>query len=462
MTQSDQVFRVFVSSTFDDLKAEREALQRHVFPELRERCRKKGCRFQAIDLRWGISHEASLDHQTMGICLEEIRRCQAVTPRPNFIVLMGDRYGWCPLPADIEATAFLAIVAQVDDPKQRQQLEGWYLRDDNAKPPVFCLKERTGEFEDTETWERKVENPLRDVLLDAVTALDLEDDVKRLFASAIEQEILSGVLEVAGAERHIFCFLRNLSRAPDGLDTSRFVEKEADRRSRLDKLRNRLRRELGKNVRDYRVAWKDGEPSRDYLEGLCNDIRDSVWQVISIEIEEQQSREPLEVEIASHQQFGKDRALAFVGREGILADVEKRLSENRGQPLAINGESGCGKSALLGELSRRVRQSWYRGALVVERYIGATAESVDIRRLLQGMFGEITGKHKAAGDSDYPQLVKDFRSALKLASPEKPLVILIDALDQLSSLEHARELAWLPATLPPTFISLPPPRPVRP
>ena len=35
--QSNQVFRVFVSSTFDDLKAEREALRRNVFLELSDR-----------------------------------------------------------------------------------------------------------------------------------------------------------------------------------------------------------------------------------------------------------------------------------------------------------------------------------------------------------------------------------------------------------------------------------------
>ena len=37
----------------------------------------------------------------MNICLGEIARCQQVTPRPNFIVLLGDRYGWLPLPSQI-------------------------------------------------------------------------------------------------------------------------------------------------------------------------------------------------------------------------------------------------------------------------------------------------------------------------------------------------------------------------
>ena len=33
-----RTLRIFVSSTFSDLKAERDALQRYVFPRLRELC----------------------------------------------------------------------------------------------------------------------------------------------------------------------------------------------------------------------------------------------------------------------------------------------------------------------------------------------------------------------------------------------------------------------------------------
>jgi hypothetical protein len=98
MPRQSRTFRIFVSSTFSDLKEERNALQKHVFPKLRELCMQHGCHFQAIDLRWGIREEATLDQQTMKICLEEIARCQKVTPRPNFIVLLVDRYGWRPLP----------------------------------------------------------------------------------------------------------------------------------------------------------------------------------------------------------------------------------------------------------------------------------------------------------------------------------------------------------------------------
>ena len=61
MPQQSRTFRIFVSSTFSDLKAERNALQAQVFPRLRELCQRRGSRFQAIDLRWGVREEAALD-----------------------------------------------------------------------------------------------------------------------------------------------------------------------------------------------------------------------------------------------------------------------------------------------------------------------------------------------------------------------------------------------------------------
>jgi len=71
-----RTFRIFASSTFEDLKAERDALQREVFPKLRTLCEQHGARFQAIDLRWGVRDEAALDQQTVEICLRETEAYQ--------------------------------------------------------------------------------------------------------------------------------------------------------------------------------------------------------------------------------------------------------------------------------------------------------------------------------------------------------------------------------------------------
>lgn len=49
------LIRLFVSSTFRDMHAERDHLNRLAFPELRARCLRRGVEFSAIDLRWGIT-----------------------------------------------------------------------------------------------------------------------------------------------------------------------------------------------------------------------------------------------------------------------------------------------------------------------------------------------------------------------------------------------------------------------
>jgi hypothetical protein len=67
MAQATGTFRIFVSSTFSDLKAERNALQKHVFPRRRDLCMRHGCRFQAIDLRWGVREKAAPYQETMRI-----------------------------------------------------------------------------------------------------------------------------------------------------------------------------------------------------------------------------------------------------------------------------------------------------------------------------------------------------------------------------------------------------------
>jgi len=53
MPTATRTFRVFVSSTFDDLKVERDALQREVFPRLRKPCEENNASLQPIDLRSG-------------------------------------------------------------------------------------------------------------------------------------------------------------------------------------------------------------------------------------------------------------------------------------------------------------------------------------------------------------------------------------------------------------------------
>ena len=57
MPQKWKTIRLFISSTFRDMHAERDHLVRVVFPELKEKCRKHRVNLVDVDLRWGVSEE---------------------------------------------------------------------------------------------------------------------------------------------------------------------------------------------------------------------------------------------------------------------------------------------------------------------------------------------------------------------------------------------------------------------
>jgi hypothetical protein len=59
-----RTFRVFVSSTFEDLKEERYALQRPVFPRLQKLCEQHKASVEAVDLWWGVRPEAPTPSST--------------------------------------------------------------------------------------------------------------------------------------------------------------------------------------------------------------------------------------------------------------------------------------------------------------------------------------------------------------------------------------------------------------
>jgi hypothetical protein len=75
--------RVFLSSTFRDMRTEREVLATDTFPALKRKFRARGVEIQEVDLRWGVNEgDAPLD-----VCLAAVRRCNW------FVGLVGQRYG---------------------------------------------------------------------------------------------------------------------------------------------------------------------------------------------------------------------------------------------------------------------------------------------------------------------------------------------------------------------------------
>lgn len=97
MNQIDiRQIRVFISSTFEDMKDERDYLIKKVFPELRQMAAEREVTFIDVDLRWGITEEQAKKGKVIDICFNEIDKSI-----PFFIGIVGNRYGWCPEDKDV-------------------------------------------------------------------------------------------------------------------------------------------------------------------------------------------------------------------------------------------------------------------------------------------------------------------------------------------------------------------------
>lgn len=419
MPTATRTFRIFVSSTFEDLKAERDALQRDVFPRLRKLCEENGARFQAIDLRWGVRDEAALDQQTMEICLREIERCQQTGIKPNFIVLLGERYGWRPLPARIEAVEFERVCERATDADKRL-IEEWYERDENAVPPEYLLKPRTGEFVDKDCWG-EVEQKLHSILREAARGAGLaQESLIKYEASATRQEILKGLGLSEEDRRHVFAFFREAAKG---------TEDDEELAALKDELSHKLPEG---NIRPFQI----GE-----IEKLCTDVEESLKNVILDEAGRFTSRDALDFEIEAHDRFAADRCRIFVGRTDALTAISDYVNGPERRPLVLHGGSGSGKSAVMAMASEQ-----YKGpGHLIRRFIGASPESASGHALLASLCKQIVPGETPV---DHHQLERAFQERLATATAEDPLVLFVDALDQLSASDPARAAAWLPAELP--------------
>ena len=140
--QNWETVYLFLSSTFNDMHAERDYLTKFVFPELREWCAHRRLEFVDIDLRWGITDEESTqNHRTLEICLENVERC-----RPLFLALLGQRRGWVPGPDEVDSRLLQRYpdLAQQIGRRSITELEIWKaIHDDHIRGVFFSAGPRS-------------------------------------------------------------------------------------------------------------------------------------------------------------------------------------------------------------------------------------------------------------------------------------------------------------------------------
>jgi len=471
-----RVFRLFISSTFSDFIAEREALKRNVFPRLEQYCAERGAQFQAIDLRWGITEQAQREHNTLRICLEEVRRCQQLSPRPNFAVLLGNRYGWEPVPARITIDHWKRLKTTATS-EHWNLISSSYRLDKNAIPSVYCLNERSADNDEAFRHEAQLLAALRQ----AAAGFKGRDRLP-YFTSATHQEIVLGALSKRDADgkklnpnAHVHVYERHLEGMPIDHAAKDFVDWDSSlaqvvpgASQRMQQLKNQLRRQLGDHYHELASPWsrhgKDGAVDQAYLQRFCDLFLEHQMKLIDAEIalleqiDDRQQREHL------HQDFGYERARVFAGRKPLLAkiarythvDLPSKSGSSKSKPknltpLILAGGGGSGKSALLARAAQQATITKPSRAVVLQRYIGGVPGTESLLNTLSLLSADISTYY---GHSEPPiaqnadDLAQTFEAVLGYATPRRPLILFLDALDQLDPSDRAWMLEWLPRQLP--------------
>ena len=201
--------RIFVSSTFRDMFAEREELVKRVFPPVRRLCEQRGASWSEIDLRWGITEAEAARGQVVPLCLAEAGRCTV------FLGLLGDRYGWIPGAAALSAELLQTypwLADHADD--SVTEMEIWHGAltppPESPRPSFFYFRQpqdanRAGQDESPTAQRRQaalkeairrsglpVREPYRDAEeLGRLVAADLATVVERLYPAHVAGDPLA-------------------------------------------------------------------------------------------------------------------------------------------------------------------------------------------------------------------------------------------------------------------------------
>lgn len=211
ISQNWKTIRVFISSTFRDMQAERDHLVRFVFPKLREYLLRYHIHLVDVDLRWGVTSNQDASE----VCREIINECQ-----PRFLCMLGGRYGWVPPGESHSITDDEVHFGVLDRSKGDRIYSFFYFRDDASTAKM--VETTPGEYREpqgSENQQKLVD--LKQAIYDAglnpmVYQADWDDENKRLinlndFGEKVYHDLLNGIRSDAALQER---FVEGFKRTP--------------------------------------------------------------------------------------------------------------------------------------------------------------------------------------------------------------------------------------------------------
>lgn len=378
---------LFVSSTFEDMHAERDQLQRIVFPALAEWLRERRVNLETTDLRWGvetmsIAEQEAKERAVLKVCIAEIDRS-----RPFMIVLLGDRYGWVPSAERLQQVAQEAGFEIDDSPRSVTALEIEYgvLRTRSPMRPRFYFRAPL-------PWA------------------DIAPEIARRYSDA------------AGA--------------PEAYE-------------RLKLLKETLRAAHPTRVRSYATGWSAEQQSPIGLEAFGSQVLEDLKADAGAEFGAA-SAAAVDAEMLALDAFVEERTRDAVGRETLLADLAGRALRASGAPYTVLvAAPGAGKSVVFAQLARTLAA--HSELLVLVHAAGITPTSLIVGSMLQRWCRQLQaglGRPEATVPDRGDPLRRAFADLIVRVTETRRVVVLIDALDQFERTPEARFLTWLPDQWP--------------
>ena len=278
---------------------------------------------------------------------------------------------------------------------------------------------------------------------DAFTA-DLTEEqpwLKDLHGKSVtELEILHGVLNNPDMAGRSFFYFRDSAyaqgRSPDFL-----AETTADADKQIA-LKTLIRAACTAKQIPLRENYPD--PSR-----LSAMVLADLTAAIEAQFPKEDIPDLLAREAQDHEAFAEIRRRTYIGRAEYFEALDRHAAGDGG-PLLLLGDSGSGKSALLANWLAHWRENHPKD-IIVQHYVGGTADSTDYWRLMIRLMAEIK---RWSGDPDvlptkHENLLNDFslwltKARAKAAHEGVRFILVLDALNQLNDQDHALLLGWLP------------------
>ncbi|KAL2749964.1 NACHT and WD repeat domain-containing protein 2 [Vespula maculifrons] len=484
---SSKIVRIFTSSTFTDTTMERNTLMAQCYPKIKDYCREKhGLEFQVVDMRWGVRDEATDDHMTTELCMREIENCQRLSMGPNFVVFLGQKYGYRPIPTYILSSELEMIKTELDNQGiDVSVLDQWYKKDSNAVPPTSILQPISSilknfnnkripklQQEDQAIWWDtmvKMQKIFRKGAQSLYNSGKFDKDtMHNYFMSVTEREVINGVLNVKNTKNHCLAYIRyinninlqNLRKASLFIDiANRSLDNEACRllaNLRDERLPDKIE---NTNLQRYTVEWigregLDPETHSEYLQHFITHFYRNIIKLVdrAMRKEDSSAQGQIITEILQHLHACNNSVKIFYGREDILENIKYHMLGDSEKPLVLYGEGGCGKTSLLAKSAGLSSTVWLinKKPISIIRFLGTTPDSSALTPTLISICQQISYNFMLPFEEipdDLVPLTAYFKHLLTLATEQQPILLFLDSVDQLTGVQ-GNKLSWLPTRLP--------------